>query len=490
MENRMSVWAHYMGLSEFISSLLTQYFTKENEKDKIGREEEYYKYLSGIIDKIEKNEKLSEFDQKIYSEDKIKNIITSNDFIKRDIDRTFYLDFFTKEGGKEQLKNVLERMCAVPGNVGYCQGMNFIVGSMLYLFKNEVKTLYIFSNLYQINYYVKKYIPSVFYHFKNNFLSFDMIYSRWLLTLFANYLEITRLDFPWTCLFIDKWKGLIKLCLILIYELKDQLLKCDMEKLSNLLKEDTFNYHNNYMRSYFLYQKKFKVSNKKLKELRNEYFIDLAKKKLVETNGEVDQWEEEQKKPLNDYLENKNKLEAESEAKIELFKKLNEDANKKYLIAFRQYNTYMKSVRLFQEEIDKVATEKYEMDKILSHYDKIIKEIDNQKNEKEDGKKLTKEKIKENKAKKAMLTKEKNKILEKYGPVKKEFDLKTDLLYKKCDTIDKYKTELDKWDAQKNKIKNELQKYIFNVEEQNKQFIQILSDNLKLSENYKKTYKF
>ena len=197
-----------------------------------------------------------------------------------------------------------------------------------------------------------------------------------------------------------------------------------------------------------------------------------------------------QKKPLNDYLENKNKLEAESEAKIELFKKLNEDANKKYLIAFRQYNTYMKSVRLFQEGIDKVATEKYEMDKILSHYDNIIKEIDNQKNEKEDGKKLTKEKIKENKAKKAMLTKEKNKILEKYGPVKKEFDLKTDLLYKKCDTIDKYKTELDKWDTQKNKIKNEMQKYIFSVEEQNKQFIQILSDNLKLSDNYKKTYKF
>ena len=86
-----------------------------------------------------------------------------------------------------QLNNVLERMCAVPGNVGYCQGMNFIVGAMLYLFKNETKSLYIFSNLiqkyelttlfayntpdygirvYQINYYVKKYIPTVFYHFK------------------------------------------------------------------------------------------------------------------------------------------------------------------------------------------------------------------------------------------------------------------------------------------------------------------------------------
>ena len=36
-----------------------------------------------------------------------------------------------------------------------------------------------------------------------------------------------------------------------------------------------------------------------------------------------------------------------------------------------------------------------------------------------------------------------NKIVEKYAPIKHEFDFKTDLLYKKCDTIDKYKIELD-----------------------------------------------
>ena len=40
-------------------------------------------------------------------------------------------------------------MCCVPGNVGYCQGMNFIVGSMLSLFRSDVKSLYIFSNLIQ-----------------------------------------------------------------------------------------------------------------------------------------------------------------------------------------------------------------------------------------------------------------------------------------------------------------------------------------------------
>ena len=533
-ENRMSIWEHYMSYKNFTSSLLSRYLITE-EKDENKKEEIYYKYLSQIIEKIQNNEELTEKEKEIYDEEKIKKIKSSIDFIKRDIDRTFYTDFFLKEGGKEMLKNVLEFMCGVPGNVGYCQGMNFIVGSMLSLFRNEVKTLYIFSNLiqnydlvnlfayntpdygirvFQINYYVRKYLPSIYHHFKNNNLSFDMIYSRWLLTLFANYLEINRLDFPWSCIFIDGWKGIIKLCLILLYELREQLLKCDLEKLSNLLKEETLKYHNNYMNSFFLYQKIFKVKNKLLKELRNEYFIDLARKKLEETNSQVDQWEEDQKQPLNEYLEKKNKLELESQKKIEQYKILNEEANKKYLIAFRQYHNYMKGVNLFKQEIDKIATKKYEYDRILSHYDNIINEIDNPKEEKkeendeeknvQDNKENAKEKkkrekeekakkkkeIKEMKTKKSMLVKEKNKILEKYGPIKKEFDVKNEILFKKCDVIDKYKTEFDKWTDEKNKTKDEMEKYLFEVEEKNKEFIQILSDKLKLSENYKKTYKF
>ena len=530
-EYRMSIWSHYIDLDQFISVLLLKYFNKnDNEKEDEGKdcrekkEEEYYKYISDIIEKIKNNQELNEDEKQIYSKEKIKNIQDSLDYIKRDIERTFYTDFFIKEGGKKQLNNILERMCGVPGNVGYCQGMNFIVGSMLSLIRNETKTFYMFScmiqtydlinlfayntpdygiRVYQLNYYVKKYIPTVYYHFKNNNLSFDMIYSRWLLTLFANYLEMNRLDFPWTCFFIHKWKGLIKLCLILIYELKEQLLKCDLGGLSNLLKEDTVKYHNNYMNSFYLYNKKFKVTNEELKLLRNEYFIDLAKKKLEDTNGQVEQWDDDQKGPLNEYLEAKNKLETDSLKEIEKYKKLNEEANKKYLIAFKQYSSFMKSVKLFQKSIDKVATDKLEYDKIISHYDSAINNVNNdsnnliaQKNSDSNNrndkieKVLMKKKEQEIKNKKVMLVKEKNKIVEKYIPIKNEFEQKSDLLYKKCDTIDKYKTELDAWTEEKNRIKDEMQNYLFEVEQKNNELIQILSDKLKLSENYKKSYKF
>jgi hypothetical protein len=399
-ELRISIWSHYMDLDEFILEHLGKYFkTNENiEIDKLL--EEYKNYLAQIIEKIKEKKQLTEEEEKIYTPDKIKLIKESLDLIKRDIDRTYYNDFFLKEGGKSQLNNILESMCAFPGNIGYCQGMNFIIGAMLYLFRNEIKTLYIFScmiqsydlinlfayntpdygiRVYQINYYVKKYIPSVYYHFKNNNLSFDMIYSRWLLTLFTNYLDINKLDFPWTCFFIDKWKGLIKICLIMIYELKDQLLKCDLGGLSNLLKEDTLKYHNNYINSFNLYNKVFKVTNEQLNNLKNEYFIDLAKKKLEETNGDMNKWEEDQKGPLNEYLEEMKKLDDLSNLEIEKYKKLNEEANKKYLIAFKQYNSYMKGIKLFQKGIDKVATEKYEYERIISHYEKALETTESSK---------------------------------------------------------------------------------------------------------------
>jgi len=522
-ELRMSIWSHYMDLDEFILEHFGKYF-KTNENIEIDKQlEEYYNYLAQIIEKIKEKKQLTEEDEKIYTPDKIKLIKESLDLIKRDIGRTYYNNFFLKEGGKSQLNNILERMCAFPGNIGYCQGMNFITGAMLYLFRNEIKTLYIFScmiqsydlinlfayntpdygiRVYQINYYVKKYIPSVYYHFKNNNLSFDMIYSRWLLTLFTNYLDINKLDFPWTCFFIDKWKGLIKICLIMIYELKDQLLKCDLGGLSNLLKEDTLKYHNNYMNSFNLYNKVFKVTNEQLNSLKNEYFIDLAKKKLEETNGDMNKWEEDQKGPLNEYLEEMKKLDDLSNIEIEKFKKLNEEANKKYLIAFKQYNNYMKGIKLFQKGIDKVATEKYEYERIISHYEnaiettessKIILQKNNQNENNEDNKNNKNElkhQEKEIKHKKIMLLKEKNKIIEKYTPIKHEFDIKTDSLYKKCDIIDKYKIELDYWKTQKEKTKETMQEYLFEIEQKKNELIQILSDKLKLSENYKKSFKF
>ena len=121
-------------------------------------------------------------------------------------------------------------------------------------------------------------------------------------------------------------------------------------------------------------------------------------------------------------------------------------------------------------------------------YKRIIQKKN--KEEKENKKKELKFQEKEIKHKKIMLLKEKNKIIEKYTPIKHEFDIKTDSLYKKCDIIDKYKIELDYWKKQKEKTKETMQDYLFEIEQKKNELIQILSDKLKLSENYKKSFKF
>ena len=165
----------------------------------------------------------------------------------------------------------------------------------------------------------------------------------------------------------------------------------------------------------------------------------------------------------------------------------------------------MKGIKNFQKGIDTVATKKLEYEKIISHYDNAIentkndqiilqynqsKENHNNIDDKNNKENELKEREAENKSKKNMLLKVKNKIIEKYNPIKHEFEIKTDLLYKKCDTIDKYKIELDYWIKQKNEIKETMQDYLFEVEQKKNELIQILSDKLKLSEIYKKSYKF
>lgn len=145
---------------------------------------------------------------------------------------------------------------------------------------------------------------------KKKQIPFDIIYSSWILTLFGNYLSLEKLDFPWTCFFIDKWKGLIKICLIFIYELKDELVKRDLEGISVLIKEEIAKknkYHNNFNFSFGLYKNKFKVRNKQLRILKEEYYIILAKKKLEKTQQNLDKWAEDQKEPLSEYLTEKEK---------------------------------------------------------------------------------------------------------------------------------------------------------------------------------------
>ena len=518
-EIRGNIWYHYLDINKFNIELFkkeNKKFNKENNDNKEDNEEElFYNKSLEIINQIKNNEreKLPE----IYGEDKIKSIVNSIDFINRDIDRTFHNAYFTEESGREGMRRILEALCTISYNEGYCQGMNFMAGGLLYLLRSEYKSFYIFNcilnnnfyqynrlfadntpdyycRVHQINYYVKKYIPEVYYRFKKKNIPFDIIYSGWILTLFGNYLHLDKLDFPWTCFFVDKWKGLIKICLIFIYELKEELLKRDLEGISVLIKNEVAKknkYHNNYNYSFSLYKDKFKVRNKQLRILKEEYYINLAKKKLDSTQQNVEKWADDQKGPLNEYLAEKEKIEQNSIKEIENLKNLNENANQKYLISLQRYNTLIKYIHQLKIKIDKLATEKYSYEDLFSYFKKAIKQVINKSNVKglyndmiENNNVLDLNDEERNKIK--LLEEEKNKIMEKYIPIKDEYDMDTRILLKYYEIMDSFKYEVEKWESEKNIRRHEMLELLFTVEQKKDELIKILSEKLKLSVNFKK----
>ena len=518
-ELRAKIWYHYLNIKEFNKELFQKEERKlNNVKNEINSdkiEEIFYNKCLEIINTLKNDDK--EKLLKIFSEEKISSMKVSLDFIVRDIDRTFHTIFFEDQNGKEGTKRVLEALCVIDQNEGYCQGMNFIIGALYYLLRNEPQCFYIFnsilnSNLYQynrifadntpdyhcrvhqINYYVKKYIPEVYYHFKKKDIPFDIIYSRWILTLFGNYLNLDRLDFPWTCFFVDKWKGLIKICLIFIYELKDELIKRDMEGISVLIKNDIGKedkFHLNYNYSFGLYKDKFKVSNKQLRILKDEYYIILAKNKLVKTRENVDKWAEDQKEPLTEYLKQKEKIEQSSNKDIEMYKNLNENANQKYLLCLQRYNTLLKYIKALKKKIDDLANNKYSYEEIFSYFKKNINDIlaKNKINLSyielvESGKISELSQDEQNKIK--ILEEGKNSIMEKYIPIKDEYDKNNNLLIQCYEIVDKLKFEIEKWEFEKKKRREQMQDYLFIIEQKKDELIKILCEKLKLSDNFKK----
>ena len=508
---RALIWNHYLNTDNFKLKLFEEDKIKfefgilvdKNKEENKNKDILYYNIAVKLVEILvnEKEEKSNIDLKKIYDEEKINSIKKSIEFIKRDIDRTYCIDYFTKGEGKKELKRVLESMCTIKGSVGYCQGMNFIVGAMIYLLKSEIEGFYMFNCLldsyelntlfeyntpdyntrvFQLNYYVKKYLPQVFHHFKNNNLSFDLIYSGWLLTLFSNYYDIDKLDFPWTCFIIDKWKGIIKVCLIIIYELRNELMKCDLESLTSLIKENNYKIKNYNTNIIYLYKTKFKVTNKQLRQLKTEYYSDLVKKKLEDTNTEVDKWEEDQRQPLIDYLKEKNKIENNVNKDIQTYIILNEECVRKYLFTLKKYDELMNYINLIKKRLNELATTKYDYEELFDYYKNAIKQIDNNKYNNEDQKRNMKN----------ILENEKNNLLEKYLQIKDEFTMKNELLYNQCDVIDKLRKELQKCENDKNKRRQQMQDYIFLYEKKQDELIKNLSDKLKLSSIFKKTNKF
>ncbi len=441
--------------------------------------------------------------------------------IERDITRTFHTEKFIKENGNSQLKNILNSMAFLRPEIGYCQGMNFIVGALINFINIEKISFWIFLSfidnlelnllflknmpdylirIYQLNFYIKTYFPQLSNHFKKNQINPHLFFSKWILTIFSSYLPFDILYKVWDVFIIDKWKAIFKFCLIFLNLMKKDLIKMDLNSFSKYFRNKKFDNVN--FKDIIKYYKHFKVTNKKLKELKEDFFIEQVLEKLKDKNYK---WENDQNEFINSYRRNIEISNEKIHQKIILIENKIQKINKDYEQAEKDFKLELNLCKNIKLKIEVLIEMKNGYENVLNH-------ILNQNNQ---IKSFVQEKNKinlfetpnQNKRNYTPKIKRRNKIINLFKGFKKEKSDK-EIVQKKLNRtnkdlenlnkqlmenyklLDKKKYHVERINKERNNYKIELSKFLEQTEKENKLLLKNLSKKLKLSIKFVSTNQY
>ncbi|XP_076096427.1 growth hormone-regulated TBC protein 1-A-like isoform X1 [Mytilus galloprovincialis] len=182
------------------------------------------------------------------------------DTIDLDLHRTFpeNIYFATSDGLRKPLRNVLGAVAHKNHDQGYCQGLNFIVGLLLLLIKDEEKVFWLMDTL--INDLLPDYYnpdmkavkadqellgeiirwkdPEVYAHIEKHSVSWCLIGIKWFICLFADVLPVETVYRIWDCLFYEGAKILYRVSAMLVIQNRDKLLACkSFTEITDVFKE-------------------------------------------------------------------------------------------------------------------------------------------------------------------------------------------------------------------------------------------------------------
>ncbi|KAH8738954.1 hypothetical protein FG386_000820 [Cryptosporidium ryanae] len=179
--------------------------------------------------------------------------------IYRDISRTFPKHALFRDRnnhGQNSLFSVLRAYSLYNPDVGYCQGMGFIVGILLMYMQEEdafymlisILDKYKFSGLFLpglplLNTYLerlrrlfKKRIPNLYNHFKNENVDETMFASQWFMTIFAYSFSLDKVARIWDLFFLEGINLLFKISIAILKLLKNSLYNQSFENILSILK--------------------------------------------------------------------------------------------------------------------------------------------------------------------------------------------------------------------------------------------------------------
>jgi len=500
-ENRLIFYKTFINIEELKQNLKIQ-FSSYEIKDKL-----YNNVLLLAKDLINRDQNFKNIHQQI----------------NKDINRTFYTDKFKESNGKEMLDNILTLIAFIRPEIGYCQGMNFIVGALINFIDDEESCFWIFLHfidniglkdlylqnmpeylikLYQLNYFIKEYFPKMHHHLKTNRINLDIFFSKWILTIFSNFLAFETLYNVWDVFILDKWKAIFKFSIIISSYMEEELINMDLHSYSSYVRNNNINSLK--FQDLSKYYNKYKINNSKLNELKEDFYVEQLKTKLEINNSE---WANTDFYYVINYQSQLNNFINNLKRPVELLQtqitKLNlecEKATKKYekkLLIVKQLKSkieneiesktaYESTLQLLKSEISQ-----NEDDNNIFYSNKNnlnIKDITGFSEKKNTIKKCNTEYFPNKKSNKSIKLKSKkrnpegyDKILKKLNIVNKELQKDNKALLIACEKMDKKQEILERFVYKRDELKKQLDIVLSTSELTKKELIKNLSNKLNSS---------
>ncbi|PVU91356.1 hypothetical protein BB561_004429 [Smittium simulii] len=223
--------------------------------------------------------------------------------IIRDLNRTFpEHPYFKEQGGSGQtaLYNVLNVYSQHDTELGYCQGLAFVVGPLLLNIPEEdvfcvLDRLMIVYNLrghylpnmellqcrlYQFDKLFEEQYPALFKHFNNEGIRSTMYVSKWFMTLFAYCLPMDLVFRVFDLIFTEGVGVLFQISLAVLKRSQAMLFSLNFEQLIKSLSGDyLFRYYSERGSEAFIHDISLikAVTPKKMEKLAKEHAYILAK---------------------------------------------------------------------------------------------------------------------------------------------------------------------------------------------------------------------
>ncbi|KAG0349253.1 GTPase-activating protein [Podila humilis] len=227
--------------------------------------------------------------------------------ILRDMSRTFpNHDYFQDDSpGQGHLFNVVKAYSLHDHEVGYCQGLSFVVGPLLLNMPDEeafcvlVRMMNSYEmrghytpdmhmlqlRLYQYEQLMEEHVPIVCRHFQNQGIRSTMYASQWFMTLFAYKFPLELVFRVYDILFVEGIDSILRFAIALLKANHNMILEHDFETLIEYLKNGLFDYYIDDPSMFIRDAYDVKITPKKLSQYTQKYNA-LVQKQQAEVAAE------------------------------------------------------------------------------------------------------------------------------------------------------------------------------------------------------------